>query len=296
MDCNQIRQDVLHRDWTAADLQAARAMLAHLDACADCRRAIGEYDQLRETLDGHEQNADPAPAGGWAAFEGRLTAQMKSPARHTWWRISAAMAAGVALLLAGYGLATMARDASGSGLGTGSGGSVAAQPLPEVRFTEQDASAHAAAFRQVTDVFGGRAQWVMVSDRASDVGVAQRSLGPTRDIFLVRLALTHDGRPAATSDVAIIPGQSADLRVPLEGGQSVRYRIGTTDAAQSRLAIWAELTGANGEAEPIAALTTQLKVAPGQSTRAGEMNTVSGPYRLSVAFAQAELPAKDAAR
>ena len=130
----------------------------------------------------------------------------------------------------------------------------------------------------------------MVSDRGSDVGVAQRPLASAGRVILVRLALSHDGQPAATSDIAIIPGQSADLRVPLDSEQSIRYRIGTSGVDASRLSLFAELTDAAGTAgEPIAALATQLNLAPGQTANAGEMNTVSGPYRLSVAFAQADL-------
>src|SRR5690606_22846087 len=109
-------------------------------------------------------------------FGQRLSSRVTNPAHRTWRRVPMAIAAGIALLLAGYGLATLVRDASGA---DGNGvGTIASHALPDLHMSPQDAFARAATFRQVADVFDGRAQWVMVSNRGADVGIAQRPFEP----------------------------------------------------------------------------------------------------------------------
>lgn len=60
-------------------LPAARAEFdAHLNACADCRAALGELQVVRETLADRER--PERSAGEWAAFMRRLDAALDAPA------------------------------------------------------------------------------------------------------------------------------------------------------------------------------------------------------------------------
>ncbi len=90
------------------------------------------------------------------------------------------------------------------------------------------------------------------------------------------------------SDLVIVPGEGADLMVPIESGQKLRYHIGTTPEPPTRLSLWAELQSSAGAGRTLAALATDLPVQPGQVLGAGEMVTTSGSYALKIAFAQAD--------
>lgn len=281
MDCNHIRQNLLDRDWTVADIDAVRRMIAHLDACPACREAHQAYDRLRNLL--HDDDEIPAPPSGWLAFQTDLrTPPVRKTVSRARWPL--AMAAAVVLLLIGYSVAILVGNRANR---------FEEAPMADLRISREDATTHAAAFRQVADVFDHRTRWLMLSEHGSGMGISQEPLPPVRRLLLIRLVLKHDGSAATTSDVVIVPGQSAELRVPLADGLIVHYHLKTASTATSRLSVWAELAQSDGTAEPLAALATQLNVSPGQSTRAGELNTISGPYQLSVAFAQVDMGAQE---
>src|SRR5688500_11202996 len=90
MQCNDVRQLLLDLDWTAAKLRQAAEALAHLEQCADCRKAMDDYERVSKTL--KPQSPAPEPSGGWRQFEQRLLDDAR-PARSRMWPQLARMAA-----------------------------------------------------------------------------------------------------------------------------------------------------------------------------------------------------------
>jgi len=164
----------------------------------------------------------------------------------------------------------------------GSAGATAA-----LAFAPQEIRQNVSAFRQVADVFDQRASWVLVADRTSDVGLGRDPAEPEDRLLLLRLTMCKGEQVVSRSDLVIVPGEGADLTVPLENGRKLRYQIGTTLDQPTRLSLWAELQGEQGAGRTLAALATDLPVQPGQVLGAGEMVTTTGHYALQVAFAQA---------
>lgn len=98
MDCERVRQLLLDLGLTDADRRRVADALAHADACADCRRAFGDFDRVVAALR-HGRGADEsattgmaaqdeaaasvpaeaAPAGGWESFEQRLAGAVGRP-------------------------------------------------------------------------------------------------------------------------------------------------------------------------------------------------------------------------
>jgi hypothetical protein len=80
--------------------------------------------------------------------------------------------------------------------------------------------------------------------------------------------------------------------VPISGGQSISYQIGTYADDPSRLSLWVELQTPQGK-QPLAALATTLRLQPQQKITAGKLVTSAGPYELDLAFTYAALPQGD---
>jgi len=70
---------------------------------------------------------------------------------------------------------------------------------------------------------------MLVSDEASDCGfgATRRGRGAAK-VLLLRLRVTRGSAVLSNADLLVIPGQSANLTVPLKGGHSLHYRIGTS--------------------------------------------------------------------
>lgn len=293
MECSKTREILLAHGWTEAALRDARAVAEHVTACDACRTALADYDLLRTTLGKDEISYDselvPAPSGPWSA--------PPSARRLSAWRVGLATAAGVALAVSGWGLRGAMRHEntaiatsptqSLSG-GTGRPGLIVAPP--GVMFSAEEVRTNAQVFAGVSEAFDGRAGWVALSAKRSDVGLTTGPIAPPRRLLLLRLTMSRDGQVASRSDVSIVPGQSASLTVSLGGDQQVEYQI-ATPTEPARLSLWVEVKSPREPGQMLGALATSLPVAPGRVVEAGELVTSMGAYELRVGISQAELPA-----
>ena len=287
MSCESYRQLLLDLGLDEAARKRTAAILAHGETCPECREAARDLDRVRAALQTFQTDAEPT--GGWAAFEQRLAANPPRPITPRWsWR-APLMGIAASLLIAGVSFQL------GRMLTTGHPEPVAVA-MPGPAFPESNAFAPAQlnhevkAFDQVSKVFDGHASWMLVSNDASDVGIASHPVSATaRHVLLLRLTVTRGGQIASDADVLVIPGQTANLNVPLSEGNSLHYRIGTSTGEPTRLGILLELNTSHG-GEPLAALSTQLQMQPGQKLTAGQLATSAGDYELKIGFARADLP------
>ncbi len=283
MTCESIRETLLELGWGAADRERAARALKHLETCAQCREAIGDFDVFRDAFDSPGDQA--TPQGGWDAFEDRLEARALATGHS--WRWPMAIAASV-LIVAGafeFGRLQGGRSAPASGLAMT--GATSRPRESDASFTPGDITHEVSAFHEVSQVLEGRAGWILVSDRASDVGVADRAVDADK-VLLLRFSLLAGGEKVSEADLVAIPGQTANLTVPLENGTSLHYRVGTSIDEPTHLSLWAEIRKPTGS-EPLAALSTDLRLQSGEKRTAGELSTVSGKYVLNVGFARARL-------
>ena len=291
MTCQEVQRVLLEPGCTAAHRRETAAALAHLESCPACRQAMDDYARIHDLMN----SGDPAaePHGGWTAFENRMLATV-APKRSTWLPATLRLAAAflLGLILAHlYGVRPAAQPATPSNPSNATVATVAqSSPAP---FTPQEVSQHARAFDAVSEAFDRRASWVLLANNTSDVGLAD-SDSPVHAarLLLLRLTMTSGNQTISSSDLMILPGQTASLTVPLADGRSLHYEIGTSTGEPTHLSLWAELQTAHG-GEAVGALATQLRLQPGQKTSAGELVTTSGAYRLKIGFSQANLQRSD---
>jgi hypothetical protein len=281
MPCDFARQALLEFGWNAATRQRAAQVLAHLETCSDCRQAVDDFDRLRESL---ETSDESEPIGGWASFEARLSDAVK-PQRSLRLRWLA-VAAAVLISASAFELGRWMEKPVTSPFALVT---TAAQPVTAPHFDPHEITQAVNAFDQVSKVFDGRASWMLVSRESSDVGVAPDAVDLGRKVLLLRLTVTRSGQPASDADLLVIPGQTANLTVPIRGGQSLKYRIGTSADEPTRLAVWMEVSTPHG-GQAVGALSTTLNMDPGQKVTAGQLSTTAGEYELKIAFSRATLP------
>lgn len=284
MDRNEARQWLLRYDWSPAERAQIAAALRQLEDDAELSATLEQYDRLRETL--ADVSAEVEPADGWDAFEDRLQDAIADRTPRVWWRPSA-VAAAVLLLLAGawqlgWFVPPTATHAPSS----------ASRDLQQLAFAPEDVAGAVSLFDEMAGFLGQRPQWVLVSDDVSDVGVGDQPAPSAAPLLLLRLALSRDGRIVSTSDVAIIPGQTAAMTVPLAGGGQVHYRLAATAGSPARLQFATEVYGAGGSAQSLGTLQTDLALTPDVVMPAGELMTTGGRYSVKIVFAQAS-PAKE---
>jgi len=282
MSCDFIRQLLLDFGWDAEARQRASQVLAHLETCSTCRQASEDFDRLRRTLD--DSADDSEPHGGWESFENRLSTAVNrsQPARLRW----LAVAAAVVLASGAFELGRRLEKPNVAPIALTRS---APQSAPNSHFEPHEISQAVSAFDQVSKVFDGRASWMLVSHESSDVGVVTQPVDSSRKVLLLRLTVTHGGQLASDADLLVIPGQTANLTVPMQGGQSLKYRIGTSADEPTRLTVWLEVSTPHG-GEALGALSTNLDMDPGQKVTAGQLATTAGEYELKIAFARAALP------
>jgi len=242
------------------------------------------------------------PVGDWRAFEGRLLRSMEppvemtvaSPMRIDRHRASHGVGFGVALGMAAsvllFGLAFWMGYHAGARSGVSSPTAVAqpktSQNTHFARLGASDVNRQIEAFQQVAEVFDRHASWVMTSGSSTDMGLASEPIDGSGPILLLRLAMVRGNDVVSSTDLAIVPGQSANLSVPLQQGRMLHYQIGTTTDLPTRLSLWAEVRTPVG-GETLAALATRLDAEPGQAVSAGRLTTAAGVYELQVDFARA---------
>ena len=164
---------------------------------------------------------------GGDTFERRLS---HTPGRRNGWIVSGLMAASILLAFLGGRFWDRPGDSP-----------VKTIANLQDQFSRKDISEQVAVFHQVSEVFDGKASWIVQAKGTTDVGVVSGAMPAPRELLLLRLAMSRSGRTVSKSDLVIVPGQSAKLSVPFENGQNLNYRISTTNSEPTGLRIWAEL-------------------------------------------------------
>jgi hypothetical protein len=173
---------------------------------------------------------------------------------------------------------------------------VVQQPAPQddwsdesLRLTAADIDHGLNLYRNVSEVVEGRAGWVAVGAETTELGVATSPVAVRGSLVLLRLSMTRDGKVASNTDLAMLPGQTVELSVPLENRQILRYKIKTNGTTARRVSVWAEVHDAARQDQTVAALATNLSPKHGQVIRAGKLQTSEGGYELAMAFAEQEM-------
>ncbi len=284
MDCQSIQENLLDMNMGERDRQRARQVLRHLDECATCRAAARDYDTLRETIS--DKDGPDAPPDGWGAFDVQLPASTASQS-HRLLRIGAGLAAAMAISLLGFELGRWA--STPRTFPQSFAPRRARRRNGPLALTSADISRQVRAFKEVSGFFDGRAAWLVLADGASDMGVTQQAMAPP-SILLLRLSMTAGRKTVSTADLAIVPGETARLTVPLKDGGNARYDITTSTAHPTRLSIWAEVQ-TRDDGRTLAALATSIDLEPDQKAKVGQLVTSAGAYDLNLAFTQAAIPA-----
>ncbi len=302
---SKAQRRLLDRGWMLSDLEEAASLLEFLENNPGCRETVADYDKLRSTLttspvvsgggrdgevDRRANEAEPGePAGGWAAFDYRLAATVASLDRPT------RRAPGVWLQLAAAVL--IAATAGGVGYFAASPGPVSPAQVSDssadvqaVEYLPDDVDSQVDVFGEVAEVFEQQAGWVAFVDGRSEMGVASEPVVSQQRLLLIRLSLAQNGRSVSQTDLVIVPDQRAALDLPLKDGSVLRYHLHASDEHPVRLSLWAELEDSGGQGTTLGALTTHLKLEPGEVMPAGSLVTESGDYQLTLGFRDAKLP------
>jgi hypothetical protein len=291
MSCESYQQSSLDFGWDEPTRRRAAEVLDHIRSCPACQARLREFDRIADALSSDE-STDAIPPGGWAAFERRLAGTAPHhPARPmAWLRPTLAIAASFVLVAGAFTLGRFIPRPDPE--------PVAVHPVTPASIARDTAAIapskvnhEVRAFDQVSKVFDGRASWMLVANGASDVGVAPAALaGESRNVLLLRLTVTRGKQIASDADLLVVPGQTANLTVPLhDSGHSLHYRIGTSAEEPTRLAVWLDINTPQG-GQPLAALATNLQVEPGQKVTAGQLATSAGDYELTIGFVRARMP------
>lgn len=288
MQCDDVRQCLLELDADDAGRRCVAGAMAHLDTCAECQAALVDFDQIRLAF--AAAGKEPSlPHGAWEAAQGRLfDAISRTPRRRGIRGLAIA-----ASLLVGVLIFELGRHAARSGpqVAQDMRNVPPASELAPAPFAPREMSHELAAFHQVSQVFDGRAGWMMTSQDDSAVGVGSDRLSGEQKVLLLRLVLTRGGAVISDADLLVVAGEKADLTIPLRQGQALHYRIGTSADEPTRLTLTLELDKPHG-GELLAAMTTALRMEPGERLTAGRLATSAGEYQLSLSFTRTTLEAE----
>ncbi|MGO8690203.1 MAG: anti-sigma factor family protein [Thermoguttaceae bacterium] len=284
--CNDIQRKFLDHDWDQAALHDAAAILSHLEQCGECRMAVGQFEQLRSLLRIPGPVPEPPAAVAVQPELLRRVGRLKAVERVAWGTATAVslalgiLVAGIqAYLLHGPLVAAAPPKPAAVNSAPASTGSLAATP-----WTGADIKREVQLFDNVSETFDGRASWVAVGDRGSELGLMPASAGKQGKLLLLRLAMSQGQREQSRTDLVIVPGQGANLDVPLGAGQVLHYNIAAPGGKDRRLSLWAEVRSRRDDGETLAALATSLKPVSGQVFSAGRLVTAAGSYNLEVSF------------
>jgi len=296
MKCEHVQTELLNLDLDGTRRERLAAVLAHVDECETCRSAMEDFDRLREHVRrlGQMGAEPPEPAGGWAGFDARLHRRVHSRARRRP-AVPLSLAAAVALAICGWSLYLGVLLAGTRSTDTSS---------PQVELmalTPQDVQFGVHVFTQVSEVFDHRADWVLISDRESEVGLVSGGdlkaepigrLGPSKDeLLLLRLTVRKGRDTISKADLVIVPGQDAEFKVPSSAGSEIRYRVATDPQDSRRMQVWVDLSRPGDAGRCEATLGSELEVEPGRIRSLGEVMTSSGRYEVNVGFERARMAA-----
>ena len=299
MSCDHIRSTFLDRDWSRAMLQEAAAVAEHLQQCPACREAVAQYEELRGLL----QFSEPAESS-YAGVKGDspIFAETKigtvpakigtvphkpQPRRATQWAGAAVLAASLMVGVAGWTLYFCSSE------GIGATPQPLAQAIPAsapvARWTQADVDRDVGVFTNVSETFDGRTSWVALGDHATELGLMPLPSHRQGKILLLRLVVLHDNQEKSRTDLVIVPGESANLCVPLDGDRVLHYTIGTTAGKEQRLSFWAEVRTPGCDGETLAAVAAQLKPVSGRMLGAGRLVTPSGSFNVEIVSHEQDL-------
>ena len=272
------RRLILDKDWTEVDLQEAAKLLEHVRSSPDALAALRDYDRLRAALRPREADADAEPPSGWSSLQ---TAGIARPPWVRRWSVLAAAAC-----LAAMAAVWFLHD----------GPQQTPTSPPQVAGTDSHPTApptdepdQAELFQQVSSVFDGRASWLALTDDDSQLGLTAEPAVDATHLLLLRLTVTRNGDIVSKVDLAIVPGESAELGVPCHNGKTLVYNIGTSAETRPALSIWAELDDGSGAGRTLAALTTQLRDAADSGDTEGQLSSRRGQYEFKVDFSRETL-------
>jgi hypothetical protein len=285
MSCDEIQEVLLDLKLDDAHRRRLTESLNHLEQCADCRAAFADYDAIRNSI--RVDSSEVEPIGGWES-SGNEFLSLAVPTRpRRNWAFGLAIAASLLVAVGAFEFGRLAdRHTEPGPLAIQAGPST--HDEAELQFAPSDLNHEVNAFHQISRDYDGKAGWMLVSKDASDVGLSDKDVAAGGQVLVLRLSVTSDGNEISTADVLVVPGQTADLTVPLEGENGLHYRIGTSTDEPTRLTLMLELRKPTG-AEPLAALSTNLRMQPGQKRTAGELCTSSNRYVFKVGFAKAAI-------
>jgi hypothetical protein len=275
MNCERARSFVIDLDRTQAERDELMAALAHVQDCVECRSAARDYDSIRDAL--RDTNEDVEPAEGWDSFEDRLAGSVvkKRPRLKL---VPAAVAACIAGVVIGWMF-------SGH---MGSDNSVRPHAQPDAaRFvmappTEQEVVDRANLFNQVSDVFDGKAEWILLADHASDMGVGSSATGKGKTPLLIRLTISRDGALFSNADLIVVPGQAARTTVPAADNLELKYEVVTSPVDPGHVRITAELRKANQDSQRVGSIGSDVSIRMGQILSIGQVVTGTGTYEFNV--------------
>jgi hypothetical protein len=280
-NCDVIQSQILEFGWTHRQREAAQQVLGHIETCDACRHAFDDYATLRAALTPDAADArEPAPIGGWEAFEQRMVATLRRKPRFHAWR---AVAAGLLLLITaanGWMLLKHRPDHTPSvALNRHSETVVASDMTP---------ASVAQAFRTVSEVFDGRANWVMLSDRESDLGLADQPEKPA-EVLVLRFVVMRGNTPVSQMHVGVIPGATVRVSVPAAGGEQLQYVIATDAKNHQNISVsLAVESGSKNHADTgLGSIATTLNMPFGKQTPAGKITTRDGTFDLSLTLERA---------
>ncbi len=280
--CENNREIILDLDTDAQRRQQIRQALQHLDECEYCAAALKDFDRMRAVM---AQSAPGVPDGGWEAMAERLTARpppIRSRSHFHLMRIAAVVLVAMTGFLIGgwFTNRTLRQHALTETIQVAADSSPFAYPM-------SDRTLQATAFDRMSEVYDHRAEWMMLGDHVSDVGISDTAIAPQQTLILMRLTLLQLGRIVSRADVAILPGQSARLSFGGQRDIQLEYHISTSSDHPIRLAIWTSVADATGQSYGALA-TTYDPPSPNIGLR--PLVTTIGSFQLKVSLGSAQLP------
>jgi hypothetical protein len=302
--CEHYQQELLDFDLTRERRAGLARLLAHVESCEECRQAAAEFDQVQEVLSqGREEAQRALPVGigtdggneeqqRWEAFEERMLGaigkksgrpQGAGRSEMRGWRVAAAL-----VMAAGLGLAlgVFSKGSAGPVLGAGGGGGV-----DVARLSGPELQQHVLAFDNITEAFDHRASWVVFAEgKDSDVGLAPQPMPASVAPLVLRMVVKRNGALASQCDLAIVPGQAADLSLGTTEGKRLKFHVRTRKNDEQQVTVLLEL-GGTGEGERAtlgdvekghAVIASTARLDFGVATTVGQVTTLDGTYTLSV--------------
>jgi hypothetical protein len=280
--CDAIQTRILEFDWTPEQRDAAQQVLHHLESCDACRHAFDDYATLKAAVNPPTPDATEAtPVGGWDAFEQRMTASIRRKPHLPRWL---AIAASLLILLTAANAWLLLRDRPNH-----TANFATSNPAEPAVAPDMTTSSVAQAFRTVSEAFDGRANWVMLSDGGSELGLVDQAEKPA-ELLVLRFVVTRGNTAVSQMHVGVIPGATVRVSVPTAGGEQLQYVIATDAANHQNITVSLAVEG-NNKSRPdssgLGSLATTLSMPFGKQTPAGKITTRDGTFDLSMTLERA---------